>query len=439
MTYQAEAEIHKSDELPHTILLHPFNNHGHFASQPYTYQPLDRSKRQFRLFILHLVQEKAKNDASTSSCLAVHCDLTIHNIDSAPPYIALSYVWGDTSPTQVIHVNGQQFVVRQNLFDFLTTFVHDCGNVFHLWVDQICIDQTSKSERNYQVQMMSDIYSRRNCQCVIAWLGLESKTVAEQFLESPYSAEQYFESPYRSATHELLLNRYFTRLWIVQEILLASRIRILCGDNWIVWEQLTDAVMHAFLPGKVPPAGWIFDIRQAGNQRKPQLSLAEALAQFAWMGCQDPRDKFYGLLGIVETPDSSRARVDYSKSLESIFCDIINIIANPSHQVPSFTTETIVEHMRLARDMKLDDRSALQLELLYHRLYKRVRTQHGTRSWLVHLGYEESSKRWWYEHDGKRHFNNDRFASLRLEVERTLSFRIDVWKRKLLVLLLTRA
>lgn len=70
---------------------------------------------------------------------------------------------------------------------------------------------------------------------VIAWLGLSSSTAARRF------------SNIRSAanTKAILGNRYFTRLWIVQEVLLPKEARIFCGSTWIHWDTLLQAAIWA--------------------------------------------------------------------------------------------------------------------------------------------------------------------------------------------------
>ncbi|ETR98561.1 heterokaryon incompatibility, partial [Trichoderma reesei RUT C-30] len=86
-------------------------------------------------------------------------------------YRALSYTWGAaTSPEHVrtIRVSDQDFVVRQNLFDFLCSAAarKEEGLFF---IDAICINQLDLDERQAQVQSMALIYRRATA--VISWLG----------------------------------------------------------------------------------------------------------------------------------------------------------------------------------------------------------------------------------------------------------------------------
>lgn len=81
---------------------------------------------------------------------------------------ALSYVWGDPSPTAVILVNGVPFPIRANLFAALHRLRRpDKARV--LWVDAGCINQTDDKEKSHQAGIMNRIYTFATA--VIAGLG----------------------------------------------------------------------------------------------------------------------------------------------------------------------------------------------------------------------------------------------------------------------------
>lgn len=77
------------------------------------YSELDRGKHEIRVLDL----QPAKDPESP-----IHCSMRNVSLDNpAPPqYDALSYVWGETSPTFDIYVNGVVFAVGKNLRDALT-------------------------------------------------------------------------------------------------------------------------------------------------------------------------------------------------------------------------------------------------------------------------------------------------------------------------------
>lgn len=58
--------------------------------------------------------------------------MAIFDPDTAPEYIALSYVWGEPTPVQPISVNSKLLHTRQNLFDFLDVFRDDDANDCYL-------------------------------------------------------------------------------------------------------------------------------------------------------------------------------------------------------------------------------------------------------------------------------------------------------------------
>jgi hypothetical protein len=129
-------------------------------AEEYEYEPLDLTRHQIRLLALK---------PSTSWDDPIECGVRVFNMDDAPYYITLSYVWGDILPRRRILLNGKWLYIRENLFDFLLCFRDDPSNVQYLWIDQLCIAQTLDLERNHQVQLMSRVYKR--CLYVIVWLG----------------------------------------------------------------------------------------------------------------------------------------------------------------------------------------------------------------------------------------------------------------------------
>ena len=150
-------------------------------TQPYQHEPLEEGANQFRL-----LQLLPGDDDSI-----IECRLYIFDRNDCPPYEALSYVWGDETNMQDIIMNGERFSIRDNLWRFLrraraqeitqvevpephekvpsnstttdmslnrntTPAVYKPG---FLWIDQICIDQTSMAEKSEQVSSMADVYT----------------------------------------------------------------------------------------------------------------------------------------------------------------------------------------------------------------------------------------------------------------------------------------
>jgi Heterokaryon incompatibility protein (HET) len=115
------------------------------------------------------------------------CQLESHDLgsNSLPPYVALSYTWGDSVPRMgneyndknhrkyPIHADGGLMCVRRSLFQALLLLRDSRYQTFPVWIDAICINQNELDERNSQVFPMEDIYSQATT--VVFWLGEEDE------------------------------------------------------------------------------------------------------------------------------------------------------------------------------------------------------------------------------------------------------------------------
>lgn len=93
-------------------------------------------------------------------------------------YEALSYVWGSVDTDSEIECNEKTLRINRNCFLALK---HLRRKIFRrvLWIDNICIDQTSIEERGHQVELMDIIYTV--CRRVIIWLGVEEPGTRRAF------------------------------------------------------------------------------------------------------------------------------------------------------------------------------------------------------------------------------------------------------------------
>ncbi|KAI9658340.1 MAG: hypothetical protein M1821_002473 [Bathelium mastoideum] len=96
------------------------------------------------------------------STVGDHVSCTLHHVSSVDDreYLALSYTWGDATPSEEIKLNGQAFKVTPNLLAALRA------------IDVISIDQQNNEERSQEVRRMDQIYRRASC--VLVWLGNEA-------------------------------------------------------------------------------------------------------------------------------------------------------------------------------------------------------------------------------------------------------------------------
>jgi hypothetical protein len=148
-------------------------------------------------------------------------------LQDAPDYYALSYLWGPPGLPYYVFVDGKAIVIRENLYQCLQELRTEeggciCIDLAYLWIDQTCINQSDVHERNSQVASMSTIYSQGYL--VIVWLDDASVNLPE--VARKVNSKGDFNSHY-----SLMKNAYFRRLWVVQEILLAKDIMMLCNGH----------------------------------------------------------------------------------------------------------------------------------------------------------------------------------------------------------------
>ena len=131
------------------------------------------------------------------------------------PYEALSYFWGSEDKPQSIIVDGQKLYVTQNLYTLLLRLQdHLCSRI--IWVDAICIDQANEKEKENQLPLMAEIYSK--ARHVLVWLG-EAGDDSDQALEALRLMNE--DSIKSSSTQlapqsvlKLLQRPWFRRIWV---------------------------------------------------------------------------------------------------------------------------------------------------------------------------------------------------------------------------------
>lgn len=129
-------------------------------AQRFQHSPLDHKTSSIRL--VRILE-------STSPQGHLQCEIRHGSIEDT--YTCLSYVWGEKDADQPVEIDGRLLWIRQNLWNFLASArlkAHICQD--WLWIDAICIDQTSPNERNHQVKLMGRIFS--NAITTISWLGM---------------------------------------------------------------------------------------------------------------------------------------------------------------------------------------------------------------------------------------------------------------------------
>lgn len=114
----------------------------------------------------------------------------------------MSYVWGNPKETKTIYVNGLIQNVTNNLHSALLQLRSPTSSR-KLWVDAICIDQRNLDEKQQQIALMRDIYTK--AKYVAIWLGSPKRNAAVPFAlsESVAATWSHLEEVWQSYQQSL--------------------------------------------------------------------------------------------------------------------------------------------------------------------------------------------------------------------------------------------
>ncbi|KAK9420200.1 putative WW domain-containing protein [Seiridium unicorne] len=203
------------------------------------------------------------------------CTLRHENLETNPTYEALSYTWGDLENRTHIHVNSQDFLVRENAAAALR-HLRQTRKTRSIWIDAICINQADNgknSEKSTQLPLMTRIYEQAEQVCI--WLGEleEGSDVAMKSMkggrwvprtmswtgwkvewrhgglllpvrERFKSGHAVLESSHRAIEmefgeiREILHRPWWTRVWIMQEAIVARKLVLICGEQVMDWDHI---------------------------------------------------------------------------------------------------------------------------------------------------------------------------------------------------------
>jgi hypothetical protein len=267
---------------------------------PYQKVPLDKNKNEIR--VLRFAGTKGLRHGP----LKFSFKTISLNADPQPAYYAVSYTWGSPDIRRELFVDGHRVSVPHNTEEALRSLCRhkqkkktgirrifpSSEDEIVLWIDAICINQVDVNERNWQVAMMGLVFSTATE--VLIWLGRggdgehASVAIVQKLTEHCRHETDEFEdlydlmwTPGNAAGHSMRqygdifrsaslpgleaqhpqdrrlpisktemesLNRFFsapwfTRMWAVQEVLLAKKPVCYFGEHSIpAWDVLRAAI-----------------------------------------------------------------------------------------------------------------------------------------------------------------------------------------------------
>ncbi|SPO02001.1 related to heterokaryon incompatibility protein (het-6OR allele) [Cephalotrichum gorgonifer] len=247
-------------------------------SQSFTYDVLPPG-RFIRLLKIH-----SGSPGEKLVCQTFACDL-----DMAPAYTALSYVWGNLPNSVELVCSGHACKITPSLADGLGR-IRKPDEPQIAWADAICINQNDQDEKGHQVDLMGVIYDK--ARDVLVWLGPDQtdsskeafrclRTINEKILTQ--TDKEWYDPPEeelpaypiavgasgsdvmqemsppsarrsvlgfvlgdrgKACVGELFDLTWFSRVWVLQEVGLATTATVFWGDNSIDFGEIATFIFN---------------------------------------------------------------------------------------------------------------------------------------------------------------------------------------------------
>lgn len=348
------AGLHRSSSLGTSRRLS--SSSGVLGDKVYRYSPLEAEE-------IRLVRVLAARSSQ------VKCEILHRHFGNPPAYTAISYAWGDASDMTKIKIRDEHFPVfvevpiSKSLYYALEA-LRKKGEDVLIWADALSIDQQNWDEKNQQLSLMAGIYKKASH--VAVWLGPEAddSDLATALLQNVATAAQtgagriQVKNIFPSETQDqslpalaaLFERDYWNRLWIVQEIFNAGSVYVYCGSSqplpWAVY-QTASRVFQQYkrdLENFLPRNHSIVSRKQysypqilaySGPGSLPELDSLVSLGDEALLevlrACRrklssDPKDKVFGVLGVLGKEVREEFAVDYGKSVKDVFTDVVDFL-----------------------------------------------------------------------------------------------------------------
>ena len=285
----------------------------------YSQAPLVTERREIRILVL---APGTGNDVLRGELIVESLDYDdLH-------YTALSYTWSGSVGEHFISVGGAPLSITENL-SMALRHIRGPTRPRNMWVDAICINQGDYEEKAIQVNMMGDIFASGTR--TIVWLGEKSadSDVAMDFIGSlrqrtldQQDSDSKIEQTCPRAINELMQRKWWTRIWVIQEVLMSRRVIVQCGDRRVDIlsfvkllgesrvKQLSDQPSSSpEIPFKEILSKWYVHKNQVEAHGLSLRALIFSTRDFqasVW------RDRIFALLGLATPEARSYVTPDYS-------------------------------------------------------------------------------------------------------------------------------
>ncbi|OTB02604.1 hypothetical protein M426DRAFT_322525 [Hypoxylon sp. CI-4A] len=282
----------------------------------------------------------------------LHGTLISSPLDSQISYEAVSYTWadenGDSKRSCILYLEDSWVIlpITRNCEAALRRFRRSKTDRL-LWIDAVCINQNNIPERSHQVAMMPKIYSTATS-CLVYLGECQHGSEMAMRLIAQYQLPSRVTEEMSMALSRLFMRPYFSRTWILQELVLSSSVIVHCGNSTARWNQITSKSWESYPDIYVP--SWVknFEIcryRQA-------LDFPRWIFEMGSTTASDPRDKIFAIMGLFRGLEDEGLTPDYSLTTAQVYTGvaaylltkhnmrhIITVNQNPTSGLPSWVPD----------------------------------------------------------------------------------------------------
>ncbi|KAI1420870.1 HET-domain-containing protein [Xylaria sp. FL1777] len=269
----------------------------------------------------------------------IHCRMRHITLGSSgsktEPFDAISYTWGNYNPRRGIHCNerNDQLQVSHNCYNVLR-YLRCKDKPRTVWIDAICINQSDIAEKTCQVKIMGEIYATASTTFVFLGEPTQTSQTLFQHLDQIHqqAGHSTASSPHLTAdivhaTEDLFRLPWFSRSWVVQELVRSPHPIFMCGHDTVTFEALShflyrgDQNMRFLRKFPVP-------IELKDEHFQSPLEMCSTAAQQLFLLevgtglCQStvPHDRVLSLTPLVTIGLSTlESLIDYEQSVEELF------------------------------------------------------------------------------------------------------------------------
>jgi hypothetical protein len=371
---QCETALYQNTKKPTWAHLStPFNIQAKMHSNQFQYSII--GKYEFRLISF-------AEPGTSSVDVALNIVPASIQTEQRPSYEAISYTWGDTQETIKITLNGMDSDIPHSLYSILVFLQRTLPAKSLLWADAICINQNDLEEKAIQIGLMGPIYELAELVRVFPSpdfatldIDIDEITSFSRSTSIPLPAPQGsisdepllshgfpdLSDPFWTKIRAFFLLPWFYRLWIIQEAVLARKLVIHCGDSMLEWKDLvvfvkkikswslssriSKPLVSKVCHGIRLAEGWIRVLTIDLMRSKYSKSIFAQLLMMRGALCQNPLDRVYGMLWLIEDSARDKIKPNYGKKVQEEFLEFNHLALSEYRDLASLPTACTVERL----------------------------------------------------------------------------------------------